>query len=127
VQVVLSEAAFRLESAISYAPGIKCDALVLDPKRSSLGAFNTSTGEMWISVYLTTADGDLPVPMPLLLVGTFQDGRLQLSATADLIDAGVEFRLDGGLAEGDWTGHDESAIPSDGEWPCEPVIETDGG
>ena len=68
--------------------------------------------------------GDLPIPMPVTMVGTFEDDFLSLSASSDMVDAGVEFRLEGGVPGFDITeGGIGAAVPSGSEPVCRDIPE----
>ncbi len=70
--------------------------LTEDPSAFSGGSWNTLTGAVVISLSLSTFDGPLPVPMPILLTGTLDNsGHLSLSGENGMIpDATVRLTIE---------------------------------
>jgi hypothetical protein len=68
--------------------------MLLDPERPSIGSWNRETGQVAFTLYLTTADGGLPVPQPLSISGRLRDGVLEVRGdNGDVADAGMALAL----------------------------------
>ncbi len=53
--------------------------MTLDPTVRSIGSWNTSTGQISFELHLIAPDQNLPVPMPVSLSGSLQQGVLSVS------------------------------------------------
>ncbi|MCK4873998.1 MAG: hypothetical protein KAS72_14850 [Phycisphaerales bacterium] len=68
--------------------------MVLDPSIISGGWWNPLTGELYVDLYLTTPDGPLPVPMPLMMEGYGSEQVLVLAGdNGPIPDAGMSMSI----------------------------------